>query len=103
MRITHAQPLMPSRQGGQLEPKPLLSQAEAEAEASALYAEGAEGFTQDAIADVPAECFSHTTQAMLASGELAIYTHLACPYGRSDAGDAADRCCRDYLVRIEEE
>lgn len=54
MRITHAQPLMPGREGGQVEPTPLLSPAEAEAEAAVFLTDPA-AYTLQAIADTPPE------------------------------------------------
>ena len=52
MRITAAQPLMPGPHGGHLEPMPLLSLSEAEAEAAALQSDPAT-FTLEPLGEVP--------------------------------------------------
>ena len=52
MRITATQPLMPGPEGGQVEPTPLLSPAEAEA---AVFLSDPAAYTLQAIADTPPE------------------------------------------------
>lgn len=94
MRITHAQPLMPGPEGGQVEPRPLLSPAEAEAEA-AVFASDPAAFRLEAIADLPPEWLGEPVERLLAAGEPVGYTH------RLAVTEAPAHVCRDYLVRVE--
>ena len=94
MRITHAQPLMPGREGGQVEPTPLLSPAEAEAEAAVFLSDPA-AYTLQAIADTPPEWLGDPVERLLAGPEPVGYTH------RLHVVTAPPHTCRDYLVRVE--
>lgn len=93
-RQRHAQPLMPGREGGQVEPTPLLSPAEAEAEAATFLADPT-AFTMEAFEDIPPEFLGEPVERALAAGELALYTH------RLHVTHAPAHTCRDYLVRVE--
>ena len=93
MRIVAAQPLMPGAEGGQLEPTPLLSPAEAEAEASAFLSDPT-AYRLVAFEDVPAEFLGQPVERLLAGGEPVGYTH------RLTVVTAPAHVCRDYLVRI---
>jgi len=92
VRITHAQPLMPGPEGGQLEPTPLLSPAEAETEAAEF---GPAALDLEAIADLPPEWLGEPVERLLAAGEPVGYTH------RLAVTEAPAHVCRDYLVRVE--
>jgi hypothetical protein len=94
VRIKHAQPLMPGTEGGQLEPKPLLSRDEAEAEAWVFLRDPA-AYTLQALDDVPAEFLGAPVERLLAAGELDFYTH------RLYVVEAPAHVCRDYLVQVE--
>ncbi len=91
MRITHAQPLVPTSDD-ELQASPLLSPAEAEVEAFVL-GRCTSSFTLDALRDGPAT-FLYPLGSPL-EGELAFYTH------RLHMMAAPDHICRDYLVRVE--
>ena len=99
MKITHAQPLMPGREGGQVEPTPLLSPAEAEAEAAAF---GPAAFQLEAITELPPEWLGEPVERFLTGADPVGYTHrlhvvdppvLDMPPGPLVA--------HDYLVRVE--
>lgn len=85
---------MPGPEGGQVEPRPLLSPAEAEAEA-AVFASDPAAYRLEAIADTPPEWLGEPVERLLAAGELALYTH------RLHVVTAPPHTCRDYLVRLE--
>lgn len=94
MRITAAQPLVPGPEGGQLEPMPLLSPAEAEAEAAATFAEHI-SCRMLALDEMPPDALGQPLEHLLTAGELGIYTH------RLTMVEAPAYVCREYLVRVE--
>lgn len=99
MRITHAQPLMPGPEGGQLEPRPVLTPEEAAAEAAAL---GPFAFDMQALAELPPEWLGEPVERFLAGGAPVAYTHRV----RVVDPPALDMppsplACHDYLMRIE--
>lgn len=94
MRITHAQPLMPGSEGGQLAPTPLLSPAEAEAEAAVLASDPA-AYSLEPLEDYPPEWLGQPVERLLAGPEPVGYTH------RMTIVEAPAHVCRDYLVRVE--
>jgi hypothetical protein len=96
VRIAAAQPLAPGAEGGQLEPRPLLTPAEAEAEAF-VFGQDATAFTLQALDDVPAEFLGDPVERLLAAGELDAYTHVL------HVTHAPEHTCRDYLVRMANE
>ncbi len=87
---------MPGREGGQVEPTPLLSPAEAEAEAeAAVFLSDPAAYTLQAIADTPPEFLGEPVERLLAGPEPVGYTH------RLHVATAPEHVCRDYLVRLE--
>jgi hypothetical protein len=95
VRVTHAQPLVPSADDSRLEPQPLLTAMEAELEAFVLNREGGEMYTLVPLDDVPATLLSETAEERRCAGELNLYTHwLSIVRGPSYG-------CPDYLVRVE--
>ncbi len=85
---------MPGHEGGQVEPTPLLSLAEAEAEAAVFLADPA-AYTLLEIADTPPEWLGEPVERLLAGPEPVGYTH------RLHVVAAPAHTCRDYLVRLE--
>jgi len=90
---------MPGPEGGQLEPTPLLSPAEAETEAAAF---GPAAFDLEAIADLPPEWLGEPVERLLAGANPVGYTHrlrvVNPPALNMPPGPLV---CRDYLVRVE--
>jgi len=94
MRIIAAQPLMTGPHGGHLEPTPLLSLSEAEAEAAALQSDPAT-FTLEPLGEIPLDFLGPPIGRLLIAGKLEAYTH------RLTVMEAPEYVCRDYLVRVE--
>lgn len=95
MKITHAQPLVQSGPDGRLAPQPLLTPAEAEAEAFVLNRDAGDMYTLVAVDDVPSGVLADLTERLLAAGRLSLYTHwLGVVHGPPHG-------CEDYLVRVE--
>jgi hypothetical protein len=95
MKVTAAQPLTHGSEGGALEPSPLLTPAEAEAEAFVLMQEGGT-YELEPLEDVPAETLGVPLVRLLSAGKLALYTH------RMHLIDGPPSACVNYLVCVED-
>ena len=93
MKLTHAQPLEPGPDEGQLETLPLLDPISAEVEARAL-APSLESYSLFAFDDLPLGFLGWPMECSRSANELGLYTHWA------HIERAEPDLYRDYLVRI---